>query len=533
MDFAAELIKQGRKKELWDRCCGYVDLTIDEFMNIQYQLLLEQVELLKKCELGRKIMRGVQPSSVAEFRHRVPITTYSDYAPYLLDKREDVLPEKPVCWQWTSGRSGEYAHKWAPITKRMYDELGELTLGLFILGACKERGDVALEYNDKLIYGIAPPPYASGTYFRRLSEMDIFKMLPPIDEAEKMGFEERIEQGFRSALSEGIDVMGAISSVLVTIGERFDQGGGIKRAVALLNQPKALVRLLRAVVKSKLAGHPLLPRDIWSPKALMACGTDNAIYRDKIKYLWGKYPLDIYGVTEGNIIATQTWDYGTMTFNPHLNFLEFMPEKEWDKWLMDKTYRPDLLLLDEVQPGQTYAMIVTNFKGGAFVRYFIGDAVKITSLRNEKCNINLPQMVFDSRVDGIIDLAGFTRLTEKIIWQAVESSGLPYQDWAVRKEAIQEKPILHLYIELKPGHNFSNDDVTATFHEQLKTLDPDYASLESMINLKPLKVTVLPGGSFQSYIASQRAAGSDLAHLKPPHVNPTQAQIDKLLTPAS
>jgi hypothetical protein len=533
MEVAAEFLKQGKTKELWERCCGFIDLNMDQFMTIQHQLLLEQIELLKNCELGKKAMRGAQPSSVEEFRQQVPITTYSDYAPYLLEKREDVLPEKPVLWQCTSGRSGEYAHKWAPITRRMYDEIGDFMVALALFASCEERGDVNIEEHDKLIYGVAPPPYASGSYFRAFAELNIFDMLPPLEEAEKMGFEERIEKGFMMALSEGMDVMGAISSVLVTIGERLGQGSGIKRAAALIKKPKVLLRMLKAVAKSKLAGRPLLPRDLWSLKALVACGTDNVIYREKIKYLWGRYPMDTYGSCESNLIATQTWDYDAMTFLPHINFLEFMPEREWNNWLMDKTYRADLLLLDEVQAGETYAVVVTNFLGGAFVRYFIGDAIKIKSLRNEKCNISIPQMLFDSRMDGIIDIAGFTRLTEKVVWEAIENSALVYQDWSIRKESAEEKPVLHLYIEPKQGTELTEDQVAASIHEQLKRLDSDYASLETMLDLNPLKVTVLPHGTFQAYIARQRAAGADLAHLKPPHVNPTEAQIDALLTPVT
>jgi hypothetical protein len=52
-----------------------------------------------------------------------------------------------------------------------------------------------------------------------------------------------------------------------------------------------------------------------------------------------------------------------------------------------------------------------------------------------------------------------------------------------------------------------------------------------MLGLKPLKVTVLPAGTFEAYISKQRAAGADLAHLKPPHVNPADTVINTLLTP--
>ena len=53
MATAGELFKQGRYGELWQRCCGFIDLSLEDFMQIQRRLLLEQLELLKRCELGR------------------------------------------------------------------------------------------------------------------------------------------------------------------------------------------------------------------------------------------------------------------------------------------------------------------------------------------------------------------------------------------------------------------------------------------------------------------------------------------------
>ena len=35
MTQAVELLKQGRKKELWQMCCGFIDLKIEQFMGIQ------------------------------------------------------------------------------------------------------------------------------------------------------------------------------------------------------------------------------------------------------------------------------------------------------------------------------------------------------------------------------------------------------------------------------------------------------------------------------------------------------------------
>jgi len=530
---AVDFLREGRTSELWQRCCGFVDLDIEQFMTIQYQLLLEQIELLKNCELGKTLMRGNNPQSVEEFREQVPITTYADYAPYLLEQNENVLPEKPILWQHTSGRSGEYRFKKVPVTRRQYDDLGDAFLGVFILASCKDRGDVIIEEHDKLFYGLAPPPYISGSYLRRVAEMDLFNFLPPIDDAEAMTFEERTQQGLMMGMSEGIDILPGITSVLVAIGDRFSQGGGLGRIKSVMKRPRALPRLLKALIKSRIAGRPILPKDIWSIKALIAGGADNGIYRERIKEMWGKYPLDIYGCGEGVIMAMQTWDYDGMTFLPHLNFLEFMPLDEWAKWSANQARRPRLLMLNEVQEDESYAIVITSFRGGAFVRYFLGDVIKITSLRNKTLNIQTPQMTFDARIDGIIDIAGFTRLTEKSLWQALENSGIAYEEWTARKEQQEDKPILHMYIEPKIGTEISEQQVAAVIHEELKKLDSDYADLETILNLRPLKVTALPVGSFNNYIVKQQAAGADLAHLKPPHINPAAVAVDTLLTPVS
>ena len=528
MPTAVELLREGRRQELWLKCCGFLDLSLEEFMTIQRRLLLEQLGLLKGCELGNKVMRGAKPRSVEEFQEQVPITTYADYAPYLVEQREDVLPEKPILWQRTSGASDEHKFKWVPVTKRMYQELGEAFLSIVLLGSCRERGDVVVEEHDKLLYAIAPPPYASGSWVTRVAEEKMFDLLPPPDMSERMTFEERLEMGLKMGLSEGVDYIIGLPGVLIKIGERFSQGGGSR--IPPLSQPKLALRLSTALLKSKLARRRMLPRDVWSLKGMASMGRGIPVYKERIKEMWGRYPLEIYACTEAAVIATQTWDYGGMTFLPHVNFLEFIPHGECQLWLKEPTYQPHALLLDEVQAEKRYGMVITNFRGGAFVRYFLGDIIKITSLRNEKLHINTPQMVFDSRVEDLINIAGFTRLTEKAIWQAIEDSLIPYEDWVARKE-VKEQEILHIYLELKGGVELVSHLVADSIHEQLKKLDSDYADLDTMLGLQPLEVTVLPAGAFHAYTLKQRQSGADLSHLKPPHLNPSDAVIDFLLNP--
>jgi len=525
---ALQLLREGRSEEFWERCCGFIDLTLDQFMTIQRRLLLEQIELLKRCPLGNQVMQGARPRGIDEFREQVPITRYADYAPYLQEQMEDALPEKPMFWQRTSGRSEEYVFKWVPVTERMYRELGDVLLSVIVFASCRERGDIVLEEHDRFLYAMAPPPYASGCWSHRAAEEGIFDFLPPMDQAEKMDFEERLTQGFRLALFQGMDLLFALTGLLVVMGEQFGQGGGLGKLVPLLKNPGLLLRMVQAMVRAKIAGRQILPKDIWRLKMLVCFGMDTAVYREKLREMWGRYPLDVYGSTETVMIATQTWDYRDMVFIPYINFLEFVPEEDYRRMAVDQSFQPQTYLLDEVEPNRVYGLVITNFYGGAYVRYMLGDLVTITSLRNEALDIDIPQMQFHSRLDNVINIDGFAHnLSEATMWQAVEDSGVPYRDWLV-KQGDGDRPRIRFYIEPRNGASIDTLLAAESIRLRLGELDPFYHVLERMKNVT-LDVCLLPEGAFASYMNRQRAAGADLAHIKPPHINPSDNIVEFLM----
>ncbi|MDH5364119.1 MAG: GH3 auxin-responsive promoter family protein [Dehalococcoidia bacterium] len=531
MPKVSELLQQGRSEELWQMCCGFLNLSLEQFMTIQKRLLLEQLELLNRCALGNKLMNGAKPRTIEKFRTWVPLTSYADYCPELLEKREDTLPVKPALWVRTSGKSGEYPCKWVPITPAYAHEMSLLMCGIGMLSSSKGWGEASsFPECPKIVYTVAPRPYTSGTMASMLQEQTAVDYLPPMAKAEDLDFEERIRLGFQQALSHGMDYFFGLSLILAAVGDKFIQSSNKVDIRPLLSQPKALFRLAKGLVKSKLARRPMLPKDLWSVKGIISSGLDSWVYRDKIKELWGRYPLDIYSSTEGGFIATQTWDCDGMTFIPNLNFLEFIPEAEHFKWQLDHSYKPKTVLLDEVKAGENYEVVITNFHGGALVRYRPGDMVRITSLRNEKLGIDLPQMVFERRADDLIDF-GVTRLTEKVIWQAIENIGIPYEDWVACKE-VEANMTLHLFIEPKDGCQASEADIAVAVDKQLRHLDSSFVATHSDVGSYlnfGVEVTLLPKGTFASYIARRRAEGAELAHLKPPHINPSDKVLSLLL----
>ena len=535
MEGPAELLRQGKKKELWLMCCSFIDLNLDQFMGIQKRLLLEQIELLKRSGLGRKVMQRAEPVSVDEFREMVPLTTYASYTPDLQERREYNLPARVDRWVKTSGYSGTYDVKWVPWSKTFTSECEKVAAACAMFAFSRWRGDTShMKPHLKILYTIGGPDYASGALGDLMQRAIDYDFLP--SGADALPFTERIRAGFAQALDQGLDGFGGLPSVLVSVGDQMREQPSRPDAGFLCRHPRAAFRLARGLARSRLAGRQILPKDLWQIKAVLGGGTDAAVYKKKVEAMWGRKPLELYGGTEGGIYAIQTWDHAGMTFVPNLNFFEFIPEEEHLKWRENRSYQPRTVLLNEVEPGHNYEVVITNLHGGALVRFRLGDMISIVSRRNEYSDIDLPQMVFYSRADYVIDIAGLGRLTERIIWEALEDAKIPYVDWAARKEIRDETAVLHLYIEPKPFAPVAEGEIAASIARHLRALEERYhhnpyriygseADCEAVPDGGQVRVSLLPQGAFGNYVARRQAEGADLGHLKPPHIQPSDRAL--------
>ncbi len=527
---ARQLFQENRQDEIWDHYCNFLDLSIEEAMQIQHRLLEEQLDLLKKSTLGQELLKGMTSNNIEEFRSKVPLTTYKDYLPYLLEKNEDALPEKPYYWVHTSGRSGEYRYKWVPYTKRFWERAGRYVIASLIFGSASKKGEVILEPGDTVFFTLAPRPYMSGALaVDSVLHHFPFKFLPPPETAEEMDFFERIEKGLQMSLTEGIDVFYGLASILLSVGKHFEEGNSDrkKNLGSLLMSHRALSRLIKGMFISRKNKRSLLPKDIWSPKVLAMGGMDCDIYRDKVIHYWGGNPIEGYASTEAGITAIQTWNRKGNVLIPDQNFLEFIPFDEHLKSKEDPEYHPRTVTMDQLQKNEVYEIVITNFLGGPLVRYRIGDLVEVTANEDASIGVRLPHIKFYSRADDLIDLSGFTRLTELTIWRAIENSGISYNDWVVKKETDRETAILHIYLDA--NNKQDKEQVKEKIHRKLAELDGDYAEVEKILGLKPVQVTFLPEGASQRYLQKKKAEGADLARLKPYRMNPSSDTIKMLL----
>lgn len=135
-----EKLRKQQYDAIWKEYCGFLDLTMQDYMKIQNRLMEEQIQLWSDCELGKSILKGRRPSGIDEFRRLVPLTTYEDYADMLLKKRSETLPGNPIIWIQTTWEGGRHPIKVAPYTRSMLDTYRNNVVACLILATSREKG---------------------------------------------------------------------------------------------------------------------------------------------------------------------------------------------------------------------------------------------------------------------------------------------------------------------------------------------------------------------------------------------------------
>ena len=132
-----EKLRRYSKQDLWDEYCGFLNMSMDEYMTMQKRLVMEEIELWCSSELGKRILKGKKPATLEEFRGMVSLTTYDDYADILLRKDTSCLPDEAVLWIQTTWEGGMHPMKVAPYTRSMLDTYKRNVMACFILATGK------------------------------------------------------------------------------------------------------------------------------------------------------------------------------------------------------------------------------------------------------------------------------------------------------------------------------------------------------------------------------------------------------------
>lgn len=514
-----EKLKRFSQQEVWDEYCGFLDLTMEEYLGVQSRLLMEQVALLSSCELGARFFRGDVPKTVDEFRSRVPLTRFEDYADLLLVKREESLPAPPVLWLETTWEGGDRPFKCAPYTEGMLNTYRTNILAAMILSTSREKGSFRIRPNARVLYSLAPLPYATGLFPGLVDPEIRIRFLPPLGESQQLSFSQRCKKGFLLSLKKGMHQFYGMTSIVYNMSKRFTLSGGTggswRELVGM--SPVMLFRLLKALYESKRDGKPIRPGDVFHLDGFVCVGTDTALYKDELEALWGCRPLEVAGGTEPCLLGTETWKKDGLVFFPDNCFYEFITEEDMLRSLEEPAFVPPTYLMDQLEAGRQYELVITLLKGGAFVRYRVGDLYRCLRTKNPGSGLAFPQFEYVDRVPSVIDIDGFTRITRRELDRVIALAGLPVRAYTAAKEYRPDKhAFLHLYVEMDDSCARSSAVDAEIFRQHLgvyfRYFDSDYNDLKRLIGVDPLEVTMLPPGTIESF---EHRTGRKLAPINP------------------
>ena len=520
MRFEAKLKKLSRA-QLWGEYCGYLDLSLKDYMFMQHRLLQEQLECWRECGLGQKLLKGKKPENFEQLRAMLPLTSYEDYAETLLPKQADALPGQPVIWIQTTWEGGLRPTKVAPYTREMLDTYRHNLCSLTLLCTSREKGQFSVHKGDRVLYGGASLPYATGLMPSLMSEDIQLDWLPNDKKSVSASFTQRIKNGFTQGLTGGIDFFFGMGAVANSITERFSSmsgGGSAARAVS----PTIAARYVKAKYLCRRDGRSMQPKDLFRIKGFVYTGPDSRCYRDALTDAWGVSPIEIAAGTESTCIAAEDWNRNGMVFFPNACFYEFIPEAEMRRSLIDPSYKPRTCLMDEVSAGEQYELVISVFHGGAFMRYRIGDVYRCVSAGPNE----LPRFYFHDRIPTVIDIAGFTRITEASVRQVINLSKLPISSWFARKEYDEgNRPFLHMYMEIPK----EEQQMTAASKQVLidhlsayfRYFDSDYADLKKLLSIEPLQIELLKSGVMDAF---RQQTGREILR-----INPSILDVNELL----
>jgi len=427
----------------------------------QEDLLRKKIRKLRNTKIGKSL--GVK--NYSSFG-KIPLTSYSFYREFFSNPKENDLmyPLDDYMKVITSGTMGK--PKTFLISKEFLKDNLQKNGFSFLLLSTHDGEKITYEIGDTAYVNLPGAPYISGAIlnlFKRNVLTSGWVNLVP-ENAERMSYAEKIRYFVRNY--EKIDI--AYMTVTALLDQVYPQIG----------KP------------FHLKGFITLDR--------MA-----QVLKEKIKDVTGGYPKVAYGSTETGSCAIPSIEYpGAFMLDWRIAYYEFIPEEN-----IMKPHSPkievdwELVPLWDVEVGKRYQLVVTPFKND-LMRYVMPDVFQCISKGDDVLNTDLPVFNFYARSDRVIMLHNFTRISEEEILYVLNKAKVPFVDFTARMETIGTREYLSIYLE--PSKEIDVEDLTETLHKEFYDFDKDYRDLTNFFGYVPLKLHLLPRGTFKRYMEGKR-----------------------------
>jgi hypothetical protein len=489
--------------------------------------------------------------SVDDFRERVPISTWDDYAD-LVERQvagEDrvLTAERPIFYATTSGTTGR--RKLIPVTSAYVAECRVTNRVLFRTSLLEMPG---LLRGKRL--GMRSPGTEDLGQGARAGSITV-ALSSGFEENESMldavpaavyrakGFAERYWLCLRFALQEDVRVVSAVnpSTLLLfaqTLEERAEQLAADVEAGRLGDM--AIDDELRAVLEPRVIAAPEVAArirasvaehgfarmcDVFENLSGLVCwkGGSAPWYLRRLARSYGEdVPVLDYGyaASEGMFGAPLSSEGAASVLVPHGHFLELMPEEDVDRCRAGEL---PTTLLHEAQPGRRYYVVVTT--GAGLYRYDMNDVVEIVGRHNLA-----PLAVFRHKGGNMSSLTG-EKLGESHVVRAMDRATRdgPDLEGFVLAPVLpddDEAPSYVLAVDVAaPLDDDAAAGLAARFDEALMEENEEYEAKRRSLRLAAASVVSLPAGAVARHREARVAAGAPDAHVKVPHLSPDGALL--------
>ncbi|PSL20543.1 GH3 auxin-responsive promoter family protein [Shimia abyssi] len=361
------------------------------------------------------------------FRREVPVQSYAAFAPYaerIANGEKNVVSKEDVLFMATSsGTTG--TRKLLPITKtvhRVRQRARMASAGYLVRGLTKRHlphGRIMITSSAAMMgetSGGIPFGFTSAcVHNMNRSKYSARIVTPyPFDVMAIPGVRERHIMSFLFALRDPKlrFIAGNFPPFLLHIAAQLNEEapmliealrtGGVPDGVVLNERThRKLAKSLRADPQRAEVLARIFERDgrldpgsVWPGLTALftSLGDASTPYLPSIKKVFGDKPLfgGLYSATESVFGVNTEIDDGSSTLAIGSAYFEFVPRDQWDQEC------PESVLPHEVEVGQEYRIIVTNYHG--LMRYDIGDIVRITGWHN-----TTPKLTFLRRRGGALN----------------------------------------------------------------------------------------------------------------------------------
>ena len=524
---------------------------------MQEQLIMELLKENADTEYGKKY-GFADMHTVDDYRKKVPVQVYDDFAPYIeriMNGEKNILTAYTIDQvNFTSGTVG--AKKFIPMTDRQtrvfmkYNHLylnglkAELLPEEWMSGKafCPNEGTCTVNESGITI-GCASAKNAAvlkdnssmqAQMMRAIFTSPVEAIVPEKGTDTKylhmrFALAERnltgIFTGFYNVLVHYFQYLANNYEMLIndiekgTIDESIEMPESVRESVLRQIQPNPeRAKELRTAFADGV-DVPFLKK-VWPNLCYLsgAGGDGMAVYDRKIKE---KYSGDlVHNIYSGITSSEGLWSVpsGVDTLDNILAagsaFMEFLPVDAGDDF-------SEAVLIDELEEGKIYELIITNLSG--LYRYRMSDAIKVTGFINKT-----PLVQFMYRVNKTINIAAektTEMMLDKIVHDTAEELGFFLSDYCVYPNYDEEPGRYDFLIETgDDGPRVSIEELQACVSRNLKKTNPIYAYVEEHGQLGEPEVKLLQPETGLLYRDMMAFKGANLSQLKPVHVISNEQQ---------